>query len=108
MKNKNRLALLGLVLLLPAALLVFLGLGGFPIPRVLDSPFAIAPGLVLALFLNLIAVSRMSAERDQSGGLASLTVRIEAKAMNLAVVGLCSILVAVIVGYLFVENFQPR
>ncbi len=108
MKNKNRLAILGLVLLFPAALLVFLGFGGFPVPRVLDSPLAIAPGLALAMVLNLLAVSRINVERDEQGGLAAWAVRVEAKAMNLAVLGLCSALAAVILGYLFLENFQPR
>jgi len=108
MKVNNRLAILGLILLMPAALLVFLGLSGFQIPRVLDSPFAIMPGLALALLLNLKAILRFNAEHDSSGRFAAVTLRVETKMINLAVVAFGSILLTIIIGYLFVENFRLR
>jgi hypothetical protein len=108
MKENKRFALLGVILLMPATLLVFLGLSGFNIPRVLDSPFAIMPGLALALLLNLKAILRFNAEHDSSGRFAAVTLRVETKMINLAVIAFGSLLTAFIIGYLFVENFRPR
>jgi hypothetical protein len=108
MKNSTRLALIGLVLLLPASILISSGVFGFNVPRVLIHPVAVMGGLLGALVVNLLAVLRVQAEREQNGGIAAVTVRIGTKAVNLAVVAIGALLLAAILGYAFVENFRPR
>jgi hypothetical protein len=108
MKNTNRLAVGGLLLLLPATLLVSLSLLGFDVPPALSNPVVVMGGLVAAMVLNALAVLRLQLEREPHGHLAALTLRIGAKTFNLAVLGISLTLLAIIFGYLFVENFSPR
>ena len=108
MKNNNRIGTASLVLLLPSATLVFSGLLGFNVPKLLISPLLVLAGLLAALLINLLSVLHLQAERDTAGDVAALTVRIGLKSLNLAVIGLSSLLLGVIVAYAFVENFQPR
>jgi len=108
MKNTNRLAIMGLLLLLPATLLVTLSLLGFNVPPPLCHPALVMGGLLPAMVLNAVAVLRLQLEREPHGQLAALTLRIGAKTFNLAVLGTSLALLAIIVGYLFVENFRPR
>jgi hypothetical protein len=108
MKNTNRLAIVGLILLLPAALLVSLSLLGFNLPPALFHPVVVMGGLLAAMVLNALAVLRLQLEREPHGNLAALTLRIGAKTFNLAVLGTALMLLAIILCYAFVENFQPR
>ena len=108
MKNTNRLAIVGLILLLPAALLVSLSLLGFNLPPALFHPVVVMGGLLAAMVLNALAVLRLQLEREPHGQLAAFTLRIGAKTFNLAVLGTSLMLLAIILGYLFVENFRPR
>ena len=104
----NQFAILGFVLLLPATGLVTLGLLGQDVPRLLDSPFVVLPSLLGALLLNLLPIVRFVPERVEGGVIAALSFRIAVKPLNLIVVGLSGLLLAVICGYAFVENFRPR
>jgi hypothetical protein len=108
MKNSNRLAVVGLLLLAPASILISSGLLRIDVPRVLINPVTVMGGLLGALVLNLLAILRVQAERETGGGIAAFTVRIGVKASNLAVVAICALLLATVFGYAFVENFQPR
>lgn len=108
MKNSNRLAVVGLVLLVPASILISAGVLGFNIHPVLVNPVAVMGGLLGALVINLLAILRVQVEREQNGGIAAVTVRIGTKAVNVAVVAIGALLLATILGYAFVENFQPR
>jgi len=108
MKNSKYLAIIGMVLVLPAAILVSSGIFRFSPPQTLISPFIVMAGLLSALVLNLLTTLRVGSERDQSGHVAAVTVRIGVKPLNLAIVAIGSLLSAVIFGYLIVENFQPR
>jgi hypothetical protein len=108
MKNNNRLAAASLVLLVPSTILVCCSILGFNVPKVLSSPLLVMGGLLVALLTNLLTILRLQAERDPSGHLAALTLRIGLKSLNLAVIGLTSLLLGTILAYAFVENLQPR
>jgi hypothetical protein len=108
MKNTTFLALVGLFLLLPAALLVSSGLLGFNVAPPLIHPVAVMGGLLAAMALNALAVLRLQLEREPHGHLEALTLRIGTKALNLVVLATALMLLAIILGYLFVENFKPR
>jgi hypothetical protein len=108
MKHNKQFAIIGFVLLLPAMGLVTLGLLGQDVPRLLDSPFFVLPSLLSALLLNLLPIVRLVPERLQGGVITALSFRIAVKPVNLIVVGLSGLLLALICGYAFVENFRPR
>ena len=72
----------------------------------LVSPVVFLGGLGLALVLNMYAVLRLSVSRED-GSIVS-TVRLEAKFWNIAVAVVSLLLLATLVGYLFVENFTYR
>jgi hypothetical protein len=108
MKHTRLFAALGVISVLPAIVLICLGITGSTVPRILDSPFAIMPGLALAAVLNLIAVIRVRPERIETGDISGLCVRIGAQPANLAVLALSAAITVLIAGYLFVENFQAR
>jgi|SRR5215831_20557924 len=108
MKNSNRLAVVGLLLLVPAGILISSGVLKFDVPRVLIHPVAVMGGLLGALVVNLLAILRVQAERERDGGIEAVTVRILVRAVNLAVVAICALLLTTVLGYAFVENFQPR
>jgi hypothetical protein len=108
MKNTNLPAIIGLLLLVPATLLVSSSLLGFNLPPALFHPVLVMGGLLASMVLNALAVLRLQLEREPHGHLAALTLRIGTKAFNLAVLGTSLMLLAIILGYLFVENFKPR
>jgi hypothetical protein len=108
MNNRQRFAVLGLVLVLPAFLAVASGLLQFSVPGALISPVLVLPGLVGAFLVSAIGILRVGRERELSGGLAAITIRIEARLLNLAVAALSLLLTAILAGYLFVENFHPH
>jgi hypothetical protein len=107
MKTSYQLSAIGLVLLLPATSLVISSVVGFNVPPALINPVLVMGGLTVALGLNLAAVLKVNAEREGSH-LAALTIRIGAKPLNLAIVGICALLLLTLLGYAFVENFRPR
>jgi len=108
MKNSKRLAVPGLVLLLPASILISSGVLGFNVPPALIHTVAVMGGLLVALVVNLLAVLQVRAEREENGAIAAVTIRLGTKTVNLAVVVVCALLLATILGYAFVENFRPR
>jgi hypothetical protein len=107
MKTNYQLSAIGLVLLLPATALIISSVVGFNVPSGLIHPVLVMGGLTVALGVNLAAVLKVNAEREGSR-FASLTIRIGAKPLNLAVVGICALLLFTLLGYAFVENFRPR
>jgi hypothetical protein len=107
MKTSYRLPAIGLFLLLPASVLIISSVMGFNVPSALINPVLVMGGLTVALGLNLTAVLKVNAERER-GHLAALTIRIGAKPLNLAVVGIGALLLLTLLGYAFVENFRPR
>jgi len=108
MKNSNRLAVVGVLLLVPATILVSSGLLKIDVPRMLINPVTVLGGLLGALVVNLLAITRVQAERETGGGIEAVVVRIGVRAVNLAVLTICALLIAIVFGYAFVENFQAR
>jgi hypothetical protein len=72
----------------------------------LVSPVVFLGGLLLALILNAYAVLRLNVGRED-GAIVS-TVRLETKFWNIAVVAVSLLLLATLVGYIFVENLVYR
>lgn len=70
------------------------------------SPFVFFGGLGLALALNTYAIARLSVSRED-GTLVS-TVRLKLRLSNIAVAGVSVLLLATLLGYLFLENFTYR
>jgi hypothetical protein len=124
--NDHKLAGAGLILLLSplffvaASLLKYeLGIGFLfdPLEALLSdperlrvfnlvSPVVFLGGLLLALILNAYAVLRLNVGRED-GAIVS-TVRLETKFWNIAVVAVGLLLLATLVGYIFVENIVYR
>ena len=122
----RRLALIGCVLLLAplyfvSASLTKYGLGiGFlfdPLEAFLSasgrrvvfnvvSPFVFLGGLCLALGLNTYAVARVNVRREE--GMLVSTVRIKLGLWNIAVAAVSILLLATLLGYVFLENFTYR
>ena len=108
MNNRQRFAVLGLLFLLPAFLVVSSGLLRLPVPEALISPVLVLPGLAGAFLVGAIGILRVRREHELNGGPAAISIRIEARLLNLAVIALSLVLTAVIAAYLFVENFHSR
>jgi hypothetical protein len=70
------------------------------------SPFVFLGGLCLALALNTYAVARVNVSREE-GTLVS-TVRLKLRLSNIAVVAVSILLLATLLGYVFLENFTYR
>jgi hypothetical protein len=108
MKTNNRLALAGLIFLLPASVLVSSGVLGFTAPSLVIHPVLVMGGLLIALLLNSLSVLRLQIEREQNDGVSAFTLRVANQRFNLAVLVMSVLLLAMIFAYLFVENFRPR
>ena len=126
MMQDRRLAVIGLVLLLApmyfvSASLLKYGLGvGFlfdPLEAFLSvagrrelfnliSPVVFLGGLSLALALNTYAVTRFDVSRED--GTIVSTVRVRLGSWNIAVAVVSALLLATLVGYVFLENFTYR
>jgi hypothetical protein len=70
------------------------------------SPFVFLGGLCLALGLNTYAVARVNVRREE-GTLVS-TVRIKLGLWDIAVAAVSILLLATLLGYVFLENFTYR
>jgi hypothetical protein len=90
MKMSDQLSAISLVLLLPATALIISSVVGFNVPPALIHPVLVMGGLTVALGVNLGAVLKVNAERE-GNHLAALTIRIGAKPLNLAVVGISAL-----------------
>jgi len=108
MDKSRRFAIVGLALLLPACLVCLSGLLQFPVPNGLIQPFLVMGGLLVAFVVNLLPVLRTSWRREDGALVGTVRLRFEGVLPNLGIVTTSVLLTAVIAGYLFVENFQPR
>ena len=119
-QHGNQLALIGIILMLPAILLAFGGVmqslfGIYAInnalsPILFDGPlrFLIHPiivmgGVIIALGINLRSVIHVKLQR-QDGALVS-TITLQTQLWNLALIGLCLALGGIIFLYALAENF---
>ena len=108
MTRDARAAVLGLLLLLPALVLVSTGLLDLERPDVLVHPVLVMGGLLLAFALNALPVLRVRFVYEEGALVGSMSLRLRGTALNLTALGLSSLLLAAITVYAFVENFQPR
>ncbi len=108
MNRDVRMAVLGLLLLLPALVLVTTGLLDLERPDVLVHPLLVMGGLLLAFALNARPLVRVRFGHEEGALVGTLSLRLRGTALNLTALSLSCLLLATITGYLFVENFQPR
>jgi len=123
-KSDTALALIGFVLSAPALFFVSASLlkYGLGVGQLFDllggilsnperlrtfnlvSPFVFLGGLLAALVLNLYPQVGLQVRRE--GKRFVLTITAEAKPINLAIIGLCSLLLVTLVGYVALENLS--
>src|SRR2546423_15712677 len=108
MKQTDRFAMLGLVLIAPSIVVMVCGVAGLDFPRSFGHPLIVLGGLVSALALNLFAILHLGTERTPDGALSAFTVRLKITPTNWAIALLSLALTTGIAAYLFVEYFQPR
>lgn len=84
----------------------FLSVAGRRVVFNVVSPFVFLGGLCLALALNTCAVARLNVRREE-GAIVS-TVRLRLRLSNIAVAAVSILLLATLVGYVFLENFTYR
>ncbi len=108
MEKRMILAIAGFATVIPALLLVTMGLSGLEPFKILDSPILILGGLATALAINAFSVASVNAHLENSNFIGSVTIRWKDALMNLAVIVLALSLLGTIMLYLFLENFQPR
>ena len=70
------------------------------------SPIVFLSGLFLAIVLNLYPILRPSLRRNNDTTV--YTVTIKAKLWNLLVIAMSFLLLAILIGYAFLENFTHR
>ncbi len=102
------LAVIGFAAIIPALMLVVLGLSGLEMPKIFDSPVVTLGGLATALAINIFSVASINTNLKADNFTGSVTVRWKDGLMNLGVIVLGFGLLAAIMLYLFLENFQPR
>ena len=71
-----------------------------------SSPIVFFGGFGLALALNTYAVAQLNVSREEETLVS--TVRLELKSSNIAVAVISILLLATLVGYVFLENFTHR
>lgn len=108
MNRDARMAVLGLLLLLPALVLVSTGLLDLERPDVLVHPVLVMGGLLLAFALNALPLLRVRFGYEEGALVGTLSLRLRGTVLNLTALSLSCVLLATITVYLFVENFQPR
>ena len=112
-KIDKKIAIAGLVLIVPAILLCVGGLlqaffGITSVSNALNyqsfifSPFVILGGLFVAFVINLLSIFHI---KYQDGDIVS-TLHIKGKLINLVIIGAIAFLGSIIFLYLLVENFQ--
>ena len=108
MSTDARVAVVGLLLLLPALVLVSSGLLGLERPDAVVHPVFVMGGLLIAIALNALPILRVRFGHEEGALVGTVSLRLRGTALNLAALGLGCLLLATITVYLFVENFQPR
>ncbi len=84
----------------------FLSVAGRRVVFNVVSPFMFLGGLSLALVMNTYAVARLNVRREE--GTIVSTVRLKPRLSNIAVAVMSILLLATLVGYVFLENFTYR
>lgn len=108
MNRDARVAVLGLLLLLPAIALVSSGVLGLERPDALVHPALVMGGLFLGCALNALSVFRVGLIHEEGVLVSTVSLRMRGTVLNLTTLSLSCLLTAAITVYLFIENFQPR
>jgi hypothetical protein len=108
MVRDAKVAVVGLVLLLPALVLVLSGLLGLERPDALVHPILVMGGLLSASALNALPILRVRVGHEEGALVGTVSLRLRGTGLNLVTLSLSCLLLATIMVYLFVENFQPR
>lgn len=106
LRRAGILTAIGIVGLIPAAILVGSGLAGLKIPRLLVHPVLVMGGLAAALAASFVAVTHW--ELDSNRDHLRLICTIRKRPVDLVVLAAGLALLGVITFYLFVENYQSR
>jgi hypothetical protein len=108
MRNQKRLAVVGLLLTLPALAVCLSGLFKFNVPLGLIHPALVVGGLLGAMALNLFPIASAHTHLENGNLVGALSIRLRGTSINLGVAFLSLALLGLIALYVFVENFQPR
>jgi hypothetical protein len=108
MRNRNRLAAVGLLLVVPALAVALSGLLKFSVPYSLIHPALVIGGLLGALALNLFPIATAHTHLENGNLVGGLSIKLKGSFLNLGVAFLSLALLGLIALYVFVENFQPR
>jgi hypothetical protein len=106
MRHQTYAGVAGLILLLPAAMLVTTGLLELDRPAFVVHPVLVMGGLAVALVWNAATLLRVAVHREPDAVVG--VVRVKVRGLGLVVLGLGAALLMVIAAYLLVENFHPR
>jgi len=71
----------------------------------LGSPIILLGALFVAFTLNTLSILSVNLRSDTPS---VLSVSLSLRFWNLAVIGTALVMLGVLVGYVFIENFQPR
>ena len=110
MNRDHRIAVLGLLLLLPALILVSTGLLHLELnlPGASVHPVPLMGGLLIAFAVNALQILRARFGYQEGAIVGTMSLRLRGAGLNLTALGLSAVLLGTIVVYLVVENFQPR
>jgi len=86
-------------------ILISSGIFSLEVPQWIIHPVAVIGGIITVFCANLIAILKVSTQREQGGAITAINFRIGTKVVHLAMIAICIALMATILGYLFVENF---
>jgi hypothetical protein len=104
MRKSSRLAAVGFALVLPACLVCLSGLLRFQVPDAIIHPALVLGGALTALALNLVPVMRVRAQREDGSLVGRISLRLEGRTLNLALVAVSLLVIAVVLMYVFLEN----
>lgn len=106
LRRAGVLTAVGFIGLLPAVVLVAAGVTDRQVPSALVHPVLVLSGLVASFGASFVAVTHW--ETGKRPDQYRITCTIRKRPADLFVLVASLVLLAIIVGYLFVENYQPR
>lgn len=108
MRRELKVAIVGLLLLLPAVVLVSTSVLGLEPPKAIVQSPLVMGGLLVAAALNVLQVLRVHLGREEGALVSTMSLRLRGTVFNLIALGLAGLLFATIAVYLFLETYQVR
>ncbi|MGQ0702352.1 MAG: hypothetical protein ACT4PM_04375 [Gemmatimonadales bacterium] len=110
MGTDGKVGMLSLIFVLPGLLLVTTGFLGVEeaLPEMLFHPLIVMGGLAAALGLSAVRVLRVRFAHEPGAVVGTVSLRIGGTGLPLSAMLLSVVLAGIILGYVFLENFQPR